>query len=233
MDDIATTARIERPERGRTSASHVFDVLREEIVTLKLKPGVALSRQDLQDRFRMSSTPVRDALMRLEDEHLVDIFPQHATLVSVIDLDLAREAQFLRRSVEIEIVGVLARAPAAEMIAKLRRLIRQKEAYAELDEHEPFAAADHLFHRTMFEAAGVDALWHLIRRRSGHIDRLRNLHLPVAGKMREVIAAHAAIVAAIEAGDVQAAQAAMRGHLSRSLDFVPKLRERFPEYFGT
>jgi GntR family transcriptional regulator, rspAB operon transcriptional repressor len=232
MDDVVTTCRADRPDRGRTSAGHVFDVLRDEIVSLKLKPGAALSRVDLQERFRMSSTPIRDALMRLEDEHLVDIFPQHATLVSVIDLELAREAQFLRRSVEIEIVTTLCAGCPAEVIDRLRRLIRQQQAFADLAEHQPFAAADQLFHRTLFQTAGVAALWHLVRRRSGHIDRLRHLHLPVAGKMREIVAAHTAIVDAVEARRADAAQVEMREHLSRSLDFVPKLKERFPEYFA-
>ena len=55
-----------------------------------------------------SSTPIRDALMRLEEEGLVDVFPQHATVVSRIDVRLAQQAHFLRQALELEIVKALA-----------------------------------------------------------------------------------------------------------------------------
>jgi GntR family transcriptional regulator, rspAB operon transcriptional repressor len=217
--------------RARAGAAEVFDILRGEIIALALPPGAPLQRADLQRRFGLSSTPVRDALMRLAEEGLVDIYPQHATLVSLIDLAAAERAQVLRKAVEIEVVRMLALEPSKAPIDKLRSLIRQKSAFADLGEFEPFTAADGAFHRSLFEAAGVADLWRLIRRESGHIDRLRRLNLPVEGKMREIIGAHTDIVDAIAAGKPEAAQAAMREHLSRSLLFAPALRERHPAYF--
>jgi DNA-binding GntR family transcriptional regulator len=217
--------------RTRAGAAEVFDVLRGEIIALTLPPGAPLQRAELQRRFGLSSTPVRDALMRLAEEGLVDIYPQHATLVSLIDLAAAERSQVLRKAVEIEVVRTLARDTAKAPVDKLRSLIRQKTAFADLGEFEPFTAADGAFHRALFEAAGVLDLWHLIRRESGHIDRLRRLNLPVEGKMREIIGAHTDIVDAIEAGKPEAAQVAMREHLSRSLLFAPALRERHPAYF--
>jgi DNA-binding GntR family transcriptional regulator len=71
----------------------------------------------------------------------------------------------------------------------------------------------------------------LVRRHSGHIDRLRRLNLPVAGKMQEVIRDHEAIAAAIEAEQPDEAQHVLRDHLSRSLDFVDRLRASHPDYF--
>ena len=64
----------------------VLEQLREDILALALVPGFVLSRLELQARFGVSSTPIRDALMRLQEEGLVDIFPQHATVVSRIDI---------------------------------------------------------------------------------------------------------------------------------------------------
>lgn len=217
--------------RAKAGAAEIFDVLREEIVSLRLSPGAPLQRAELQRRFGLSSTPLRDALMRLQEERLVEVFPQHATMVSLIDLAAAERAQFLRKSVEIEVVRLLAQDPARAPVDRLRSLIRQQTTFADLGEHEAFTTADGQFHRTMFEAAGVSDLWLLVRRESGHIDRLRRLNLPVEGKSREIILAHAAITEAIAAGIPDAAQAAMREHLSRSLLFAPALRERHPAYF--
>lgn len=226
MDDSVSFA------RGRGGAGQVFSALREEIIALRLKPGALLSRLELQERFGLSSTPVRDALMRLQDEGLVAVYPQHATMVSPIDLDRARQAQFLRRSVELELVHVLAAKPDAALLDRLTSLIRQQTAFAELGEYEAFAGADQAFHRAMYEAGAVIDLWHLVRRQSGHIDRLRRLHLPVEGKMREILKAHAGIVEALGAGDGAGAALVLREHLSRSLQFVDTLRETHPDYFS-
>lgn len=231
MSDAQTRGAQHGRDRGRGGATHVFDALRDEIIALKLAPGTVLSRLELQARFGLSSTPIRDALIRLQDEHLVAVYPQHATVVSPIDLGRAREAQFLRRSVELEIVRMLALAPQDTVIDRLRSLIRQQTAFAELSEVEAFNTADEALHHTLFEAAGVTELWHLIRRQGGHIDRLRRLNLPVAGKMREILRDHTALTDAIAAGKPDEAQHVLRDHLSRSLDFVDTLRASHPEFF--
>jgi len=231
MEDVLTTPQDRVRDRSRGGASHVFDTLREEIIALTLAPGRVLSRAELQDRFGLSSTPIRDALMRLQEEGLVDVFPQHATVVSPIDLDRARQGQFLRRSIELEIVRTLALKPELAVTERLRSLIRQQTAFAGLGEYEAFTNADLAFHRTMYDAASVSDLWHLVRRQGGHIDRLRRLNLPVAGKMREILRDHGAIVDAIAAGRPDQAQHFLRDHVSRSLDFVDKLKATHPEYF--
>lgn len=218
-------------DRSRSGAAHVLEVLREEIISLVLAPGAVLSRIVLQDRFGLSSTPIRDALMRLEEEGLVEIFPQHATVVSPIDLARARQGQLLRRSIEIELARSLAMQPSPGAVERLEALIRRQAAFADLADHQAFTEADQAFHRTFYEAAGAVDLWHLVRRQGGHIDRLRRLHLPVAGKMREILRDHGAIVAAIERGDAAAAQDLVRDHLSRSLDFVETLRATHPGFF--
>ncbi|HEX6119007.1 MAG TPA: GntR family transcriptional regulator [Dongiaceae bacterium] len=218
-------------ERGR-GATYVFDTLRDEIISLRLAPGTVLSRVDLQDRFGLSSTPIRDALMRLHEEGLVEVFPQHATVVTPIDLDRARQAQFLRRSVELELVRTLAERADKDLTEKLRSLVRQQSAFAELREHEAFNSADLSFHRTMYNAAGIGDLWYLVRRQAAHIDRLRRLNLPVEGKMRAIIGEHTAIVDAIASGEPDSAQNALRDHLSHSLEFADKLKAQHPEYFA-
>lgn len=217
--------------RTRPDIPALIDLLREDILSLRLKPGEVLARAELQERFGLSSTPVRDALLRLEEEGLVDIFPQHATIVSYIDVDLARQTQFLRRSLETECVRALAAQPAPELVKRMESLIRQQIAFDQVGEIESFNLADQAFHRAMFEAAGVLDLWLLMRRRSGHIERLRRLHLPVAGKTKQIIRDHQAIVAGITAGNEMAAEAALRAHLSHSLGYIETLRERNPDYF--
>ena len=225
-----------RPARdpSRHAAPQVFDYLRERIIDLVLPPGTLIARLELQQLFGFSSTPVRDALLKLQEESLVEIFPQHATVVSPIDLKLARQAQFLRRSIEQEAVRTLAGEGARErgaIAARLRTVVALQRAVLAAGDFEAFHAADREFHRLFFEAAGVPDLWVLVRRHSGHIDRIRRLHLPIPGKAEQVIADHEAIIAGIAAGDVDVAQHALREHLSKSLAYSGDLRARWPDYF--
>ena len=102
-----------RLDRSRQAAPQVFELLRERIVALELAPGTVLSRAELAEAFGVSQTPIRDALLRLGEEGLVDIFPQHATVVSRIDVPAAVQAHFLRRAIECEIAQALTAAPEA------------------------------------------------------------------------------------------------------------------------
>ena len=83
-------------DRGRQVAPQVYERLRDAIISLTLPPSTVLSRAELAERFGVSMTPIRDALMRLADEHLVEVFAQHATVVTAIDIEKSRQAQFLR-----------------------------------------------------------------------------------------------------------------------------------------
>lgn len=219
-----------RLERGRQAAPQVFDVLRERILTLSLAPGTVLSRTALMDEFGLSQTPIRDALMRLAEEGLVEVFPQHATVVSAIDLTLARQAHFLRCSIELEVVRVLALKRERDFVAGLTLNLARQQAAQAVDDVDGFAALDHAFHRDLYETAGVPELWTLVRSRSGHIDRLRRLHLPVPGKTAAIVVDHRAVVDAIAAGDPDGAQRAMRRHLSGTLSQIEAIRERHPDY---
>jgi GntR family transcriptional regulator, rspAB operon transcriptional repressor len=218
-------------DRSRHAAPQVFDYLREKIVSMALKPGTVLSRAALQASFGLSSTPIRDALLRLQEERLVEIFPQHATVVSPIDLALARQAQFLRRSIEQEVVRTLAERPSEALLRRLRAIIVEQKRFARAGDFDGLSAADTNFHKAMYEAAEIPDLWDLVRRNSAQIDRLRRLHLPVEGKARQVIEDHLALVAAIAEGQPCLAEQRLRDHLSKSLAFSGEMRLRFPDYF--
>lgn len=209
----------------------VFEQLLADIISLRLPPGTPLSRVALQQQFRLSSTPIRDALIRLEAAGLVDIFPQSGTRVSLIDVALARQAQFLRRSIEQEVVRVLATSADAALIATLRSIITNQRNQARDEKLEEFNQSDLAFHKALYEAAGVSHLWSLVREQSGHVDRIRRLHLPIGNKANQIIRDHSEIVRSIAKQDPALAQTALRDHLSRSLAFSDELRIRFPSYF--
>jgi GntR family transcriptional regulator, rspAB operon transcriptional repressor len=220
----------ERLDPDRQAAPQVYDRLRELITSLSLPPGSALSRVALAEQFGLSSTPIRDALMRLHAEGLVEVFPQYATVVSRIDVELAQQAHFLRLALELEMVRTLALQASAELVHALNHAIALQQGFAKMGDFESFSAADSDFHRHLYAATGKHGLWDLVRSRSGHIDRLRRLHLPTPGKAQEIVRYHKLVVQAIGAGQPEEAQSHLRRHLSGTLAYLDAIRARFPDY---
>ena len=222
-------------DRTRQSAPQVFEALRQAIVSVQLEPGTVLQRTELADHFGLSQTPIRDALQRLGEEHLVDIFAQHATVVSRIDVAAALEAHFMRRAIELETlrtVCALPDAPHSALMGRLRSHLGSQQSALQPLNVTQLAQADQAFHREMYEAADVASLWSLVRKQSGHVDRLRHLNLPANGKAEAIVQDHRAILEALERRDPAAAEAALRQHLAGTLSFVQDIRARYPEWIS-
>jgi DNA-binding GntR family transcriptional regulator len=218
-----------RLDRSRNATTQVFEHLRAQIVSLAIQPGAVLDRPQLSEYFSLSLSPIREALLRLEEEKLVDIYPQHQTRVRAIDLASARQAHFLRLSVELEIVWVLAQAPNPLLEKALLDMVARQRACLDAGDLESFTAIDMEIHRRLYEEAALPDLWATMRSRSGNLDRLRRLHLPLNGKAKSILAEHAGIARCIGRGDAAGAQASVRTHLSGTLAALEALRARFPE----
>lgn len=220
-------------DRAKYAVPQLYELLRNRIVSLELAPGVSLSRPQLALEFGISQTPVREALLKLAEERLVDVYPQSATQVSLIDLAYARETHFLRRAIELEIVRDVAIDRPAALLELLGQLLARQEAQRDAGDFSGFTESDQAFHRSMYQAMGRDALWVLVRSRSGHIDRLRRLHLPAAGKLNRIVDDHRRVLEAIRAGDPLLAQDNLRKHLSGTLEYADTIRRTHPDFFTT
>lgn len=214
-----------------TGHGGIVEDLRRRILSLELAPGDILSRAELASRYGISSTPLRDALLRLRDEGLVTIMPQSRTQVTRIDLDHARQIHVLRSTVEAEVAGRLATAPPEGLVAQLKTLIEMQEGEARRSDMGAFARLDLAFHEVLLHAAELDAVHRVIRRESIHIDRLRALHLMQPEKAQQILEDHRSIAAGIAAADPGAAAAAIKRHLSQSILLGKQLTHQRPEFF--
>ncbi|KXJ54784.1 MAG: transcriptional regulator [Thalassospira sp. Nap_22] len=228
----APIAKKRLPKLKRGSAStQLHDSLRKRIIDLELAPGQYLSRAEIAEEYGVSQTPVRDALLKLEEEGLVDTFPQSKTEVSRIDVEQALETQFLRLSVELEVTRRLANAKDPALTVKAHSILAQQNAVSAANDLDTFGKLDRDFHYALYEAAGVAQLYGVVEARSGHIDRLRKLNLPDPGKSASILDCHARILAAIDKGDASTACEVVREHLMGTLATVDAIRERHPSFF--
>lgn len=216
--------------RNRPAALQVYEDLRERIITLEMLPGYSLSRSALAEFYGVSQTPVREAFLKLENDGLVEVFPQSKTLIAPISIHKVKSTHFLRTALELEVAHNLAQAFDKSRIARAFEILEeQKQASLET---AAFSRLDSAFHRTLFIAAGYEDLWEIVREHSGHLDRVRCLQLPTPGKIERVIFQHGKILEAIKASDVTVAESHVRDHLSGSLNELDRIIQNNSELFG-
>jgi DNA-binding GntR family transcriptional regulator len=217
--------------RTATAASRIYADLRAELVSLQRRPGEAISEAEIAFSYGVSRTPVREAILKLSDEGLVEIFPQSGINVSRISIAALPEAIVVRRALEETTTRMAAERATASQILALHSVVeRQREADVAYD-RDAFHQADELFHATIAEIAGYPGIWKLILQVKVNVDRFRQLTLPQAGRMATVIAEHERILSAIEAHDAGRAAAAMAKHIERLLGDIAALRHINPEFF--
>jgi DNA-binding GntR family transcriptional regulator len=219
-----------RPRRA-TASARIYSELREELVSLQRRPGEPISEAQIALSYGLSRTPVREAILKLADEGLLDIFPQSGIFVARIPLAALPEAIIIRKALEETTARLAAeRATSSQMLRLHSILQRQRECDAAKD-REGFHQADEAFHAAIAEVAGYPGIWKLIQQVKVHVDRYRRLTLPQAGRMAEVIAEHMPILEAIEAHDPSAARLAMERHLERLLRDISATQHSNPEFF--
>jgi DNA-binding GntR family transcriptional regulator len=227
----ATSVRRNGRPRTATASARIYADLRTEIVSLQRRPGAALSEAEIALAYGVSRTPVREAILKLSDEGLVEIFPQSGIIVSRIPVGALPEAIVIRKALEETTARMAAQLAAPSRILALRSMVeRQREADAARNS-DAFHQADELFHATIAEIAGYPGIWRLILQVKVNVDRMRRLTLPQAGRMTGVIAEHAAILSAIEQHDGDGAAAAMGKHLARLFRDISAIKDINPEFF--
>lgn len=218
--------------RGPGIGARIYADLRAELISVERLPGDPISEAELARSYGFSRTPVREAVRRLADEGLVEIFPQSGTFVARIPLAALPEAIAIRKALEETSARLAAeRARRSEIIALVAHLQRQREA-SRVGDRNAFHQADEAFHCAIAEAAGYRGIWTLVEQVKVHVDRYRRLTLPQEGRMARAIAEHAAIAAAIESGDGVRAAQAMGVHLDGLLTDIPSIRRLNPDYFA-
>jgi DNA-binding GntR family transcriptional regulator len=216
-------------DRHRPIVPQIYEALREAIVRVAVRPGQAISETEMAAGFGVSRTPVREALIRLADEGLIDIYPQAGTFVSRIDLAAVREAQFVRQTLETA-VAIQAASIAGGAMEFDPILDRQERAIHDQDFPE-FFASDEALHRKVFELAGHGPTWRLVQSAKSHLDRVRQLERPAETTLLEMLRQHRAIAAAIRDGDVAGVVEAVREHSTVILSVTPALAAKYPDLF--
>ena len=206
----------------------IYALLRGDIVTLRLRPGERLSENELALRFGTSRAPVREALIRLVEDGLIDVRPQRGSFVSRISLQAMERARFVREALEVAII----RRAAERGIPDTARSRLEAAIDSQLgarDDPEGFTRLDDTFHRSFAEATSLVGVWAIIEREKAQFDRIRFLSLPAVTPVDVLIEQHRAILKAVLDRQPDAAEQAIRTHMSEVLRIADGLAQLHPD----
>jgi DNA-binding GntR family transcriptional regulator len=220
------------PVQGETAAQIVHRRLRDDIVSMRRRPGDVIFEKEIALEARVSRTPVREALLRLADERLIEIVPKSGTIVARIPAAILPEIIIARTALESVTVKAAATIARGSDVAALRAIIeRQRETLAAGD-LDGFHATDEIMHRDIAEAGGLPGLWDMIVQIKVQLDRYRRLTLPQPHRMDMALAEHEAIVDAIADHDLARAATCMARHLDGLAISLSTIRDLNPDYFS-
>ncbi|MGS5020020.1 GntR family transcriptional regulator [Paenibacillus sp. JJ1683] len=204
----------------------IKQLLKNDILSLTLKPGTLLSETTLSERFQLSRTPLRDVLKQLALESYIDIFPKKGNIVSYIDLESVEQMSYLRSAVEKEIMKELSTQFALNDIQKLSEILDRQRAVIE-DDHatDQFLILDDQFHHTMFQLVGREFLWQLIQQSNVHYIRYRKLHMLEAGKLMEIWHEHQTMLEYMLNQDTSKMDDLVHHHLRKDIHSLEFLRQ--------
>ncbi|MBM7789607.1 GntR family transcriptional regulator [Tenggerimyces flavus] len=203
---------VERADLWQLVASR----LRYAIVSRELKPGEHLRELPLARRFGVSRVPVREALIRLSHEGLIQNEPRRGAFVVGMTLDDIRELYEVRAVLEVRGAQLAAKAAVPENITNLRRIIKQFDEAAKIGDSESIAAVDIAFHREVMIAAHHRRLLATWEPLSGIIQTLLTLTNEQSNKT-QIMSAHRPLVTAIAAGKADAAEKATLKSLAEGM----------------
>ena len=220
------------PERTAEESvrDFAFKAIRQNIISLDLKPGTLVSENEIAGTLGISRTPVREAIIDLAKANIIEILPQRGSYVALIDTKMVEEARFLRRVLDCAIIEAACDEDDPETVAQLEENIYLQQYYLEKDLPSKIYELDNSFHRLIYVLAKKDIIYEMRSTIMIHFDRVRTLSMETVKDMK-IVNDHKEMLDAIKAKDKARAVELVDKHLSRYTIDEHKIREQFPEYF--
>ncbi len=214
-----------------SNRDYAFRVIRDNIISLELKPGTMISEQDLAYELDLSRTPVHEALQELSKTKIVEIFPQKGSLVSLINLELVNEAVFVRATLESAITEEACKIANDEDIKYLTENVELQEFLLKQNNIDKFMEMDNLFHQKMYEITNKMQCYYMVKSMNIHHDRFRALRVHGADRT-PILKVHKQILQAIQDKDAEAARELTSEHINRTRLDAAEIQKKYPQYFA-
>ncbi|OPJ62515.1 GntR family transcriptional regulator [Clostridium chromiireducens] len=160
--------------KNENAKEYAYRVLKSNIMSLELRPGQKISESELEQQLNISRTPIREILIRLREEDLIEVKPQQGTYVSLLKMEYIEEAFFMSYHLEKEVLKLACDSfPKEKLIELERNLIEQKFILEKQDKKMEFNLLDSNFHEIIFSGVNFKKIWKTILKISTHYNRFR------------------------------------------------------------
>jgi DNA-binding GntR family transcriptional regulator len=227
-----TTTDEEAPDPGSTrrgrGSTAVYEELREDILSLRMAQGSALDEVALAARFGLSRTPIREALLMLQREDLVTFLPGRSAIVTPHTMSNAHEYMDTLMLLSRAIIRLAAEMRTPESLERIRACHADYADAAASAGTDAIVAADLAFHNAISAASGNTFLGSFYKLALDYGRRMHLLHyypLFDADEAARCVDQHAAMLAAIEAGDPSRSEELASDHVMSELRVVQRSLE--------
>lgn len=212
----------------------VFDILKQEILDLKLKPGQPISENEICARFDVSRTPVREALRRLQEQGFVHTVPYSGTYVTLLNLKDIKQMIYMRVAVELMVMRDYMKTATPLGLEEIRHQIRCQELLLKEPEFTPeqFYRMEAQMHALWFIATDKEKLWEFIQAQQLHYTRFRMLDFVTETDFSRIIREHKRLLEYLENHDEVQLEEALKQHLYISMTRMKHAIEvEYKDYF--
>ncbi|MBR0897077.1 GntR family transcriptional regulator [Bradyrhizobium tropiciagri] len=189
---------------------NIYENLRSDILSCELAPGDEIREQDLAERYAVSRQPVRDALLRLEREHLVTVQPRQGYRVNPISLSDARDLLRFRLALEPACVAEAIESAPDSILKSLDQFRRFSGS------HEDFIAYNRGFHSALAHASGNRRMAATLCDLIGQADRLVRVSVSnlKGHDPAKLVAEHVALIDAMQQREGRTAGRIIKAHIA-------------------
>lgn len=215
---------------GETARDYAFRVIKDNVVSLELKPGTLVSENEIAMELGISRTPVREAIIDLAKVSVIETLPQRGSYVALIDPKMVEESRFLRHVLDRAVIKVACERAGEDDLAELEENVHLQEFYLEKVNPEKIYELDNEFHQLIYKAADKSTIYDMRSTMMIHFDRVRTLSVATVKDMK-IVSDHRGMLEAIKAKDQDEAVRLVDKHLSRYQVDEAMIEEQYPEYF--
>lgn len=235
-DNLKKVTVLQRKE-NEPIGDYASRVIEYNIINMFLAPGTFISEKIISEILNISRTPVREAFSRLEKINFIEIYPQKATRVSLIDINIIDEMSFMRRTLEKEIIKIVCNKRAEkdlellnDNIDKYKKNIKNNDLYKLLD-------IDNNFHKILFLIDNKKLAYNIVKDSMKHLNRARIFNIIEMDKnetltnRNRTLKEHQDIFQAIKERNSKKAVSLIETHLTHVTEDLKLLKSKFPDYF--
>ena len=200
-------------------ADQVFERLEAEILSGKYQRGEVVTELQLCAELGVSRTPVREALRRLSQEHLIEESPRGTVVLGVVRKDFEDMCAIRLRIEGLAVRGFIDNL-TEDSLRELREAVEFQEFYLNKSDPDHIKAMDSRFHELIYQNCGSAILCDTLSPLHKKVQKFRRLSIEQAGRAETSVKEHRAIYEAIAAKDADLAERLMNEHVGNAMQTI-------------